>query len=209
MRCWWAPRCCRPGSERTQTYEADAPSDTEALRSVPGRNRTIEVGGASLRSPVRGLRTVRAGRSTFSNTPNPVTETFSPVAIVAVMVSTTAFRARPASLLLPPKWVDSSLINCALFTGPPEPARPASPARLAAPLRCATGTLEDPVCPGQIAGPGSVGREKNLSQETEAILAGKVAGLNVGRAASYAAMASSWRRVRPMSSSPSRSRQRV
>src|SRR4051794_41521820 len=114
MRCWWAPRCCRPGSERTQTYEADAPSDTDALRSVPGRNRTIEVGGASLRSPVRGLRTVRAGRSTFSNTPNPVTETFSPVATVAVIGSTPPFRAQPASLLLPPEAVHSTVLDCLL-----------------------------------------------------------------------------------------------
>ena len=73
--------------------QATPPPATEALRSVPGRNRTTEVAAASLRSPVRGLRTVRAGRSIFSNTPNPVTETFSPPATVEVMVSTTAFSA--------------------------------------------------------------------------------------------------------------------
>ena len=56
---------------------------------------------ARLRSPVRGLRTIRAERFTFSNTPNPVMVTFSPLAVWNVMVSTTAFNALAASALLP------------------------------------------------------------------------------------------------------------
>ena len=55
--------------------------DTYAFRSVPARNRGMAVALARLRSPVRGLRTIRAERCTFSKTPNPVMVTFSPVAV--------------------------------------------------------------------------------------------------------------------------------
>ena len=55
--------------------------ETYALRSVPARKRGIAVALARLRSPVRGLRTIRAERCTFSKTPKPVMVTFSPVAV--------------------------------------------------------------------------------------------------------------------------------
>ena len=73
-----AVRLALTGARRPRLGGRSPSPATEALRSVPGRKRTTEVGAASLRSPVRGLRTVRAGRSTFSNTPKPVTDTFSP-----------------------------------------------------------------------------------------------------------------------------------
>jgi hypothetical protein len=47
-----------------------------ALSSVPGRNRATAVFFARTRSPVAGLRTMRAGRITFSKAPNPVMATF-------------------------------------------------------------------------------------------------------------------------------------
>ena len=55
--------------------------ETYALRSVPARNRGTAVALARLRSPVRGLRTIRAERCTFSKTPKPVIVTFSPAAV--------------------------------------------------------------------------------------------------------------------------------
>jgi hypothetical protein len=50
--------------------------ETYAFRSDPARNRGTAVALARLRSPVRGLRTIRADRGTLSNTPKPVIETF-------------------------------------------------------------------------------------------------------------------------------------
>ena len=52
--------------------------ETYALRSVPARKRGTAVALARLRSPLRGFRTIRAGRATFSKEPNPVIVTFSP-----------------------------------------------------------------------------------------------------------------------------------
>jgi hypothetical protein len=75
--------------------------DTYAFRSVPARNRGTAVALARFRSPVRGLRTIRAERWTFSKTPKPVIDTFSPAAALKVIVCTTALRALAASVLLP------------------------------------------------------------------------------------------------------------
>jgi len=50
--------------------------ETYALRSVPARNRGTAVALARWRSPLRGFRTIRAGRATFSKEPNPVIVTF-------------------------------------------------------------------------------------------------------------------------------------
>jgi hypothetical protein len=58
---------------------------------------------ALIRSPVRGLRTQRASRTRFSNEPNPVIATFSPLATSRVIVSITDSSARDASLRLPSK----------------------------------------------------------------------------------------------------------
>lgn len=55
---------------------------TKLLKSEPGRNFGTDVFFTRTRSPVAGLRAVRAGRSTFSNTPNPVMTTFSPAVTV-------------------------------------------------------------------------------------------------------------------------------
>ena len=67
--------------------------ETYAFSSEPARNRGTAVALARLRSPVRGLRTIRAARGTFSNTPKPVIETFWPPAVEYVIVCTTAFSA--------------------------------------------------------------------------------------------------------------------
>jgi len=52
-------------------------------------------------APVAGLRAVRAGRSLFSKTPNPVMATLSPLATADWMVSSTAFTASVADFLSP------------------------------------------------------------------------------------------------------------
>jgi hypothetical protein len=51
---------------------------TTPLNCEPGRNFGTDVFFTLTASPVRGLRPVRAARSTFSNTPKPVMATFSP-----------------------------------------------------------------------------------------------------------------------------------
>jgi hypothetical protein len=75
--------------------------ETYAFSSAPGRNFGTAVFFARVRSPVRGFRTIRAGRTTFSKAPKPVMATFSPRATSAVMVSTTCSSARRASALFP------------------------------------------------------------------------------------------------------------
>jgi len=92
---------------------------TTAFSSAPGRNFGTDVFFARTRSPVRGLRTVRAGRFFFSKAPNPVMATFSPRATSRAMVSITASRASEAALRLPSKWAASVSMNWDLFTGFP------------------------------------------------------------------------------------------
>jgi hypothetical protein len=75
--------------------------ETTALRSAPGLNFGTAVFLAWIRSPVRGLRTVRASRTRFSKEPNPVIATFSPRATSRVMVSMTASSAWAAALRFP------------------------------------------------------------------------------------------------------------
>lgn len=67
--------------------------ETTALRSAPGRNFGTAVFLARIRAPVWGLRTVRAGRMTFSKAPKPVMATFSPLVTSLVTVSSTASSA--------------------------------------------------------------------------------------------------------------------
>src|SRR5690242_12280871 len=74
---------------------------TSALKSAPARNLGTEDFGTSMVAPVAGLRAVRAGRSLFSNTPNPVMATLSPLATADWMVSSTALRASFAVFLSP------------------------------------------------------------------------------------------------------------
>src|SRR6201984_2400069 len=74
---------------------------TSALKSAPARNLGTEELGAWMVAPVAGLRAVRAGRSLFSKTPNPVRATLSPLATADWMVSSTAFTASVADFLSP------------------------------------------------------------------------------------------------------------
>src|ERR1039457_4219568 len=74
---------------------------TTALKSEPGRNLGTDDLGTLMDAPVAGLRAVRAGRTAFSNTPNPVIETLSPLATAAWIVSSTAFTASVAVFLSP------------------------------------------------------------------------------------------------------------
>src|SRR5579875_66495 len=74
---------------------------TRALKSEPARNLGTEDLGTLMDAPVAGLRAMRAGRSAFSNTPNPVIATLSPLATACWMVSRTAFTASVAVFLSP------------------------------------------------------------------------------------------------------------
>lgn len=74
---------------------------TICFSSAPALNFGTAVFLARLRSPVRGLRTMRAGRATFSKAPNPVMATFSPLTSSRWMTSMTEASAWLASLLLP------------------------------------------------------------------------------------------------------------
>ncbi len=67
--------------------------DTTALKSAPARNFGTAVFLARVRTPVRGLRTIREGRTAFSNAPKPVMATFSPLATSRVIVSRMDSRA--------------------------------------------------------------------------------------------------------------------
>jgi hypothetical protein len=75
--------------------------ETTAFRSAPALNLGTAVFLALIRSPVRGFRTQRASRTLFSNEPNPVIATFSPLATSRVMVSSTDSSACEAALRLP------------------------------------------------------------------------------------------------------------
>ncbi len=74
---------------------------TSALKSAPARNFGTEELGTWMVAPVAGLRAVRAGRSLFSKTPNPVMATLSPLATADWMASSTAFTASVADFLSP------------------------------------------------------------------------------------------------------------
>src|SRR5580700_3957387 len=74
---------------------------TRALKSAPARNLGTEDFGTWMVAPVAGLRAVRAGRSLFSKTPNPVIATLSPLATADWMASRTAFSASVAVFLSP------------------------------------------------------------------------------------------------------------
>src|ERR1700744_4017747 len=71
------------------------------LKAPPARNLGTELLGTWMVAPVAGLRAVRAGRSLFSKTPNPVMATLSPLATADWMVSSTAFTASVADFLSP------------------------------------------------------------------------------------------------------------
>ena len=75
--------------------------ETMFFRSWPAVNLGTCVAFALIRSPVRGLRTMRALRTRFSKEPKPVMATFSPLATSRLMVSRTDSSACRAALLLP------------------------------------------------------------------------------------------------------------
>lgn len=75
--------------------------ETNAFSSAPALNFGTAVFLARLRSPVRGLRTMRDGRITFSKAPKPVIATFSPLTSSRVTTSRTDSRACPAAFLFP------------------------------------------------------------------------------------------------------------
>ena len=98
--------------------------ETYAFSSAPARKRGAEVFFTLTTAPVRGLRAVRAARSTFSKAPKPVRTTFSPRATARVMVSMMASTASWAALRLP-SGSESRSMSSVLFTGFPsgEPGR--------------------------------------------------------------------------------------
>ena len=82
---------------------------------MPARKRGAFDLGMRTEVPVWGFRPVRAARSTLSNVPKPVIETFPPRTTSRTMVSSTASRASLAALRLPSRF-SSSLTRSALFT---------------------------------------------------------------------------------------------
>src|SRR5690606_534674 len=91
------------------------PAATSSLKVVPGRNAGTAVFFTFTVSPVRGLRAVRAARTRFSNTPNPVMETLSPLVTAFWTSARNASRAAVAAFLSPRR-PESASISCVLFT---------------------------------------------------------------------------------------------
>src|SRR5262245_22796530 len=87
-----------------------------------------------MEAPVAGLRAVLAGRSDFSNTPNPVIATLSPLATACWMVSRRAFTASVAVFLSPNLGeiasIRSRLFISSLLRSPNGKSRPNSLASL-------------------------------------------------------------------------------
>ena len=84
-----------------ETFGSFFAPETIAFRSAPALNFGTAVFFARFRSPVRGLRTIRDSRTTFSKAPKPVRATFSPLTSSREMVSSTDSSACPAAFLLP------------------------------------------------------------------------------------------------------------
>ncbi len=112
------PEVVLPADEAATLGSFLAPATT-SFSSDPARNLGTAVFLARLRSPVRGLRTIRDGRTAFSKAPKPVIATFSPFATSRVIVSTTDSRACRADFLLPSKRLDNASMNWLLFKGLP------------------------------------------------------------------------------------------
>src|SRR5262249_34393663 len=100
-RCWVRPRYFFLAVLVAPFAGAFLAPLTRALKSAPGRNFGTEDAATWIGAPVAGLRAVRAGRSLFSKTPNPVMATLSPLATADWMVSRTAFSASVADFLSP------------------------------------------------------------------------------------------------------------
>jgi hypothetical protein len=91
--------------------------DTTAFSSAPARNFGTVVFLARLVSPVRGLRTIRAPRSTASKAPKPVMATLPPFLVSSRWtVSITDSSACCAARRFPSKCTASASTNWLLFT---------------------------------------------------------------------------------------------
>src|SRR5262249_43644075 len=91
------------------------PLATMSLKPAPARNAGIAVFFTFTASPVRGLRAMRAARTRFSKTPNPVMETLSPLVTAAWTSASTASSAAEA-VFFSPRRTASASISSALFT---------------------------------------------------------------------------------------------
>lgn len=100
-----------PASVGRDSFGSFLTPETTLRRSAPALNLGTNVFFVLICSPVRGLRTTRAGRTRFSNEPKPVMATFSPRATSRVMVSSTASSACAAAFLLPSKRAASASMS--------------------------------------------------------------------------------------------------
>ena len=90
------------------------PLATISLKPAPARNAGIAVFFTFTASPVLGLRAIRAARTRFSKTPNPVIETLSPLVTAAWTSASTASSA--VAVFFSPRRTASASISSALFT---------------------------------------------------------------------------------------------
>src|SRR5258707_10974903 len=104
---------------------------TMALKSAPARNLGTDDLATLMDAPVAGFRAVRAGRSDFSKTPNPVIATLSPLATACWIVSRIAFTASLAVFLSPNRpetaSIRSRLFMSSLLRSPNGRARSSGP----------------------------------------------------------------------------------
>ena len=91
------------------------PLATISLKPAPARNAGTDVFLTFTASPVRGLRAVRAPRTRFSKTPNPVIATLSPLVTAAWISASTASSAAVAVFRSPRRTASASM-SSALFT---------------------------------------------------------------------------------------------
>ena len=198
--------------------------ETTALNSVPGRNLGSLVALIFTVSPVRGLRPRRALRAWLSNTPKPLTATFSPRTTAFLVSSMNASTMSVTSRLLWPSRPATASISSALFTStPPEGVRPAPICRRCHPTCAGTPHVRatptkslwangftPPGCGHLCRDPHHViTRRFDRSSISRDQATGVVVGFHAGRVASKASMASACFSVMPMSSSPSIRRQRT
>ncbi len=175
--------------------------DTTAFSSDPARNLGTAVFFARLRSPVRGLRTIRDGRTAFSKAPKPVIATFSPFATSRVIVSITDSRACCADFLLPSKRLDSASMSWLLFKDFPfVDAR-----SRALPDGCSKRYADPHAMSGNTPNSARVSvtwqgfpRPRGTRRRRPMDQRGSVTGAKDGRFASYVDMSASWARVMAM-----------
>ena len=91
------------------------PLATISLKPAPARNAGTDVFFTFTASPVRGLRAIRAARTRFSKTPNPVMETLSPL-VTAVWISASTASSAAVAVFFSPRRTASASMSSALFT---------------------------------------------------------------------------------------------